>query len=114
MHPQPGQFHAQSINMAHPNQAFQPQRQPREPAQILPHPLQNIRTMQIQQLYAFYPDTVLMDRSQTSEGLRVPLQIPQSQQPLFVKVTVPFAFPQQGPQVHVLNRVVHAKISRDD
>ena len=48
-----------------------------------------------------------------SEDFRVPLLVPQSQQPLFVKVTVPYLFPSTAPSIHVLHRVVHPKISKD-
>jgi len=35
-------------------------------------------------------------------------------QPLFVKMTVPHQFPQMAPTIHVLHKVVHEKISKDD
>ena len=75
--------------------------------------MQNIRIQQINQLHQFFPNIVLTGRTQAAEELRIPLMLPMSAQPLYVRVTIPFSFPQTGPTIYVMHRVVHDKISKD-
>ena len=52
----------------------------------------------------------MIDKTAEKEEFRVPLILTKSKNPFFVKVGIPFTFPNQRPQVNIMHKVVHPKI----
>ena len=57
------------------------------------NPMQDIRFAQITQLYSFFPNIVMTDKNQAGDSHRIPLLLTRAAQPIFVLVSVPFAYP---------------------
>ena len=73
-------------------------------------PQAQVRQQQIQAICRFYQSTAVIQRTQDKEEFRIPLQLSHSSAPLFVKVGIPYGFPQQAPTINVMHAVVHSKI----
>ena len=58
---------------------------------------QQLRHQQIMQLMQFFIGTQMIDKTAEKEEFRVPLILTKSKNPFFVKVGVPFTFPNQRP-----------------
>ena len=59
----------------------------------------NIRNLQLTKLQEAYPGMAFIRESQSGQEWRLPLQLPNSQQPLWIKVTVGPQFPYTKPIV---------------
>lgn len=77
------------------------------------NPLASVRHQQISQVYQFFPNTQMISQSGTGQDYRIPIVLTRANQPLFVRLSVPYQFPQMAPSIHVMHSVVHEKISKD-
>ena len=73
---------------------------------------ETMRNIQVCKLKQIYPQTVLFmeDPSTKTQQYRVPLMLPISPGPLFIKVTLGNQFPSVKPQVHMMSDVTHPNV----
>lgn len=83
------------------------------PGGAMPQPMSNVRQQQLQQLCQFFPNVLVIGRNQMGEEYRIPLMLSRAKQALYVRVFIPYMFPQMAPQIVVMHRVTHEKISKD-
>lgn len=70
----------------------------------------NMRNLQIEKLQRIYPQMAFHKQSEHGQEWRVPLLLPVSPQPLFIKVTIGPQFPMVKPIVQIMSRVQHPSV----